>query len=174
MTRPRASWFSILFKSEDFIVGTLAGFIILLFCPTWIENDFAKDIYGIGASVLAIIFSVYIAALAIIMSAADDSFVELLHDEGAFEKLMATFRATLLLLFGALAYSLFAYVVSATYRVRGPGGQHKTIMAVFAWLFIWSVWATLSASLASITYSQLRVRYTQLLNKKQKGQEARR
>ena len=70
-------------------LGLAVVFAVLL--DDWVPNEFAKDIYSIGISVLSIVFSVYFAALAIIISASDDDFVAFLEETGDYSASLELF-----------------------------------------------------------------------------------
>src|ERR1035438_2279483 len=95
--------------SPDLIASVLLSFITAVFCPSLISISMAKDFYGVGISVLSIVFSVFFAALAIIMSAGDNEFVAFLHENGAYSEIIWNFRFTVLILFSSLLISLAEY-----------------------------------------------------------------
>src|ERR1041384_3873475 len=93
----------------DLLLATTATVALYVFMPEQISNGFARDLYGVGISVLSIVFSIFVAALAIIMSASDDEFLKFLESDGLYTLLLWGFKFTLFLLFVALMYSLILY-----------------------------------------------------------------
>ena len=61
------TWKSI-FYALDLWAALLIAVVSGILFPHWIKTDFAKDLYGVAIGVLSIIFSVFFAALAIIMA----------------------------------------------------------------------------------------------------------
>jgi|GEM_PF-524837 len=145
--------------SMDFVVGAVTGLTVYFFSGHWIGNGFAKDLYGVGISVLAIVFSVYFAGLAIIMASSDDEFVQFLEQEGDFTAIVTAFQDALHILFSALIYSIVLYGYTA-YRIeRHIEHQGKYFLALFAFLFAWGLLGALMATRDSIRYSVLRSRF---------------
>lgn len=144
----------------DFLAAIACAFAVMVFAPLWIKSDFARDIYNIGISVLAIVFSVFFAAMAIIMSASQDEFMKFLQREDLFDTLVTTFKVSLIALFVALMYSLAAF--SASGYVLSNNSIHeqsRVYLAIFCFLFLYSLLATLSASLDAIRFSERRHRF---------------
>src|ERR1039458_778761 len=96
--------------SYDLILATLAALATAILCPSVISISMAKDFYGVGISVLSIVFSIFFAALAIVMSAGDNEFVAFLHENGAYSEIIWNFRFTVMILFGSLMLSIADYV----------------------------------------------------------------
>ena len=57
-----------------------------------IPESIARDIYGVGITVLSIVFSVFFAAVALVMTASDDDFVLFLEEEGYYSVLLWCFQ----------------------------------------------------------------------------------
>ena len=143
----------------DFFVGLGSLLGVCLFSEDWIENGFAKDIYAVGITVLSVVFSVYFAGLAIIMSSSDDDFVAFLEKEGDFTSIVTAFEDALYVLFAALLYSLLTYAYTAFRFDRHIQYQNKYFIAVFAFLFLWGLFGAVIATRDSIIYSKYRSRY---------------
>lgn len=152
----------------DLAVALVAGGTVWLIAPNSVPNDFAKDIYGLGASVLAIVFSVFFAALAIIMSADGDDFVELLEERGTLDVVLFHFRFTLWLLFLGLCASVVLYAITSWWSISGDHAQSRILTSTFVGLLLWGVSATLESALSSVTHSQLHVKYMQLSDEEKK------
>jgi hypothetical protein len=136
---------------------TLGTCLFLL--PGDIKNEFARDIYGIGVSVLSIVFSVYFAALAIIISSSDDDFVAFLEEGGHYSVILWSFKWTLLCLFVALVYSIIVYALSSSWLSVNVGSQSKWFFVPFIGLFSYSLFAAFNAVLDSLKYSRFRVMF---------------
>lgn len=150
-----------LFFALDFWAACAASVLVRVTLPALIKNELAKDFYGVGLSILAILFSVFFAALAIIMASTDDEFVKFMEAAGDYSRLISTMRFTLYSLFIALIVSILLYVYSA-YRISsGVGCQHWWLLDSFSFLFIYALFASLSTTHDAIRYSQNRVRFLQ-------------
>jgi len=79
----------------DFLLAIVGAIFIAVVFPCALPIDFAKDIYNVGISVLSIVFSVFFAALAIIMASSDDDFVRFLEKDGDYTLLINTFQVSL-------------------------------------------------------------------------------
>ena len=68
--------------SWDFILSLAIAATFGFWLPLWVPNELTKDYYGIGISVLSIVFSLFFAALAVVITASDDDFVMFLEAHG--------------------------------------------------------------------------------------------
>lgn len=146
----------------DFGLAVLGAIFIAAALPACLATGFAKDVYGVGISVLSILFAVYFAALAIIMASSDDEFVTFLDQQGDYTLLIATFRFSLLILFVALLMSLCFYAYTS-FRLSGHfEHQHKWLMVVFGFVFLWGLFASFVSTRDAILYSKYRIRFLAL------------
>jgi hypothetical protein len=152
--------------SWDFLASLPISLVVAYLLPFWVSNEFAHDLYGIGISVLSIVFSVYFAALAIIISSSDDDFVRFLEEEGDYTAIITTFEFSLGALFIALLYSLIMYAFTAAWIAHKFESQQYWWLAIFTFLFLYSLFAALNSTMDSITYAKFRTKY---LKKKPKG-----
>jgi energy-coupling factor transporter transmembrane protein EcfT len=135
------------------------------FLPRWVPSALAQDFYRVGISVLAILFSVFFAALAVIISATNDDFVRWLDsdkqasDDGDFAAIVSAFRFSLVSLFVALTSSLLLYAYTSVRIANAVKHQHKCFAAVFAFLFFYGLFTAGICTLNAITFSRLRSRY---------------
>jgi len=117
-----------------------------------------------SAEFLAIIFSVFFAALAILITSGDNEFVRFLQSEGFYKKIIFTFKYTLILLFIGfiLAISLFIgilpYALSTTVYI-----YPKLNFLVFTFIAIYSLFATANSSLDAIKYAEFRARFLEII-----------
>lgn len=145
--------------SGDFVAGLAAIAACIWLLPA-LTNQIAGSIFSIGISVLSIIFSVFFAALAIILSASDDDFVAYLEQDGIYTSLIRSFRITLGSLFFALCVAIVAYVGSTV--------RHPTEMiplwqfAGFAGVSVYALFATYFATLDATTYCLKRAEFVTL------------
>lgn len=146
----------------------LASLAILIFFSVILDgsvsSEFSKDVYGVGISVLSIVFSVYFAALALIITSGDDDFVHFLEEEGDYTGIIDTFKFSLLALFTALLYSIIVYIYTASqiYQVNSQSTriyQPQVFLLIFSFLFSYGLFAALKATLDSISYALFRVSF---------------
>lgn len=148
----------------DLIAAVVVALVVATCSPRWVPASLCKDLYLLGTSVLSIIFSVYIAALAIVISSADDAFVKFLEEDGSFSDLLWGFETTLVLLFLALVFSVVAYSLTSVQIARDLPLQHLSGIVVFVFLFAYSLGATLASTLTSITYARRRAAFLKAVN----------
>ncbi|MGB5769357.1 MAG: hypothetical protein WBM32_05725 [Crocosphaera sp.] len=151
----------------DFLVSLAISLISYFAINVSISNLFAKDIYGIGISVLSIVFSVYFAALAIIIASSDDGFVDFLEKQGVYQEIIWTFRYSLFILFIGLLFSLIIYALTSAWitfsdAARQNSLQPREYFAVFIFLFSYGLFCSLNSTLDSIKYALRRSRYLQI------------
>lgn len=148
-----------IFTSLDFWIATVAACLLAFWFPYWLPNGLAKDYYGIGISVLSIVFSVFFAALAVIITASDDDFVAFLDAEGDYTELLLNFRFSLGLLFCALIYSLVLYAYTSARISRSVERQHSLFVVVFGFLFLWGLFAAFNSAYDAIKYAEYRKKF---------------
>ncbi len=138
-------------------IGVIAGLFLTL--PASLPLEFARDAYLAAISVLSIIFSVYFAALAVIIASTDDGFVCFLQSRGHYEKLMFSFGLTQLSLFSALIFSIGMYLFASFCIVSGETMQVKYYFLAFMGLFAYSLLAAFGATKDALKYSRRRAEY---------------
>ena len=148
--------------SIDLWAAVIVAGLAFVLLPRWVSLPMAKDLYGLGTSVLSIVFSVFIAALAVIISATDDAFVKWLEEENQFSDILWMFKATLVILFIALVYSVIAYAITASQAAAGNTLQHSASLVLFTFLFFYSLDATLAATMAAVGYARRRTEFVKL------------
>jgi len=148
--------------SWDFIAAIIISILFYVAAPTKIPNEFAVKLYDIGISVLSIVFSVFFAALAIIISSSDDDFVRFLDEEGDYTAIIDTFKFSLMVLFIALIYSIVLSAVTSYILSMGNKDQHTFFLALFVLLFLYGLFATLNSTYDAIKYAQYRTKYLQI------------
>jgi hypothetical protein len=149
--------------SYDTLVAVLLTLGCLYFLPQWISGDLIKDLLSMGIGVLSIIFSIFFAALAFIIGASDDEFVGFLEEYGLFTKLINTFKWTVGSLFVSLFYSIIVYII-ASFKLSESKDYvfSEILLAVFCFLFFYSLIATMISTNDAIKYSNRRIKYVNL------------
>lgn len=153
-----------LFRSRDFYAAAMAGLLVLLFAPDWVSLTLAKEVLSITVSVLAIIFSVFFAGVAVIITAGDNDFIAFLQLDGTFTRILWSYKATLMILFGALVFSLGFLLTVLVYSEMSPilpssAYVPKWALVALAVASVWALFAALGAAADAILYANLRVRY---------------
>jgi len=158
---------SIIFSYDT---GVSIALSVISYCtlPDYLNMKFLLTFYNICISVLSIIFSLFFAALAIIMSSSDNDFIEFLEQRKTFSKLLFSFKATLVMLFVSLVYSIILYTGSSFYIETynfGVWEQHKILFCILELLFIYSMIATGLSILDTIAFSKFRSIFLSKKNK---------
>lgn len=146
------------FLSWDIWISIVVGVITYSILPEYLDVKFTKSFYNTGITVLSIIFSLFFAALAIIMSSSDNDFIQFLEKENHFTELLWTFKFTLIILFISLIYSIGLYTFSE-YLIENNTSefeQHRIYFVTFEILFSYSMLATFLAVLDTIQFSKFR------------------
>lgn len=151
-------FFKVLVSWDILAAGAVSAAVAAL-AAQWLPIVLVKDLYGLGTTVLAILFSVFFACLTIIMASSDDEFVKFLEQVGQYTELIATFRFTLSVLFLALSYSIFMYIYTSVRVAMLIGYQSKWWAVGFCFLGLYGLFAAFEASLDSLTYAKFRVRF---------------
>ena len=156
------------FLSWDFAVSLAVAAGICFWLPNMISNAFAKDLYAIGISVLSIVFSVFFAALAIIISAGDNDFISFLQKGNLYSSLIQFFRFTLFLLLLSLCGSIAIYAFTSNSLDLKIITQPKWYFVIFTFFFVYSLAATCGSVGDALRYAERRVQYIERTNAKEK------
>lgn len=156
-----------LFISLDFISAFCISIVLLIICPKKIEISLIIEILRIAISVLSIIFSVYFAALAIIITSGDDDFIDFLEENGSYSHIIWTFKVTLLLLFFSLVISILIFVWIIPYDEVAIVIRWfpKWGLILYSTFSSWSLFAAANATLDAIRYAEYRAKFI-AINKK--------
>jgi len=152
--------------SRDILAALAVAGVTFILLPSRITHALARDLYSVGISVLSIVFSVYFAALAIIISSSDNDFVEFLEETDDYSGLIETFRFSLLVLFVALIFSITMYILSSIWIADNYIDQPSLITVVFCFLFLYGMFAAATATLDAIKYSKFRAKFLKLRKKR--------
>lgn len=154
-----------IFTCWDFIASLFITLVLYLLSPHQLTGGFLKDFYGIGISVLSIVFSVYFAALAIIISSSDDDFVRFLESEGHYTAILGTFKFAIFMIFIALVYFIILFSVS-TYKVGVDSKYTQSYLWLIssAFLFSYSLFCVFNSTIDALKYSHYRVQFLEQKN----------
>ena len=153
-------------KSWDIWVAIFITFVVWFILPATIKNDLVLNLYNIGISVLSIVFSVFFAALAIIITSGDNDFIHFLEETNDYSIIISGFKLALIILFLALLYSIFIYAATALWISDGGSTQSIYWFAGFVFWFMYGLMATADSSLTSIRYAVYRVQFIRASHKK--------
>lgn len=151
-------------KSPDTIISLIVSVCLIIFLPEQIKSSFALSFYNVGITVLSIIFSLFFASLAIIMSSTDNDFIDFLEDENekAFTVLMETFKFVLIMLFVSLIYSIVLYTTTEYFikvHKEATALQTKWFFIIFQFLFSYSLIATALSVNDTLTFTSMRTKF---------------
>ncbi len=149
-----------IFFSWDIIVSFIATIILYIGLPSFIPANILKPIYEVIISVLAVMFSVFFAALAVLITAGDNEFVRFLEEEGLYRRIIFTFRITLLLLFVALLYSIISFVAILPYTDQQLHYVYsKSQVILFSFISLYALLASINSTMDAIKYAEFRAKY---------------
>jgi hypothetical protein len=148
--------------SWDTIISLVVTAVAWKFIPEDVTNKLALSIYGTAITVLAIIFSIFFASLAVILAFPDNEFIVFIEAPGKlFSRLLVFFRTTLAALFVSLVYTIGVYVSLSFCDPESETLQGLFIAFIF--LFTYSLFATAIAVDVTLKLTSRRAGY--LVNK---------
>jgi hypothetical protein len=153
-------------RSWDFLLAFIICIIAIVTLASFVGNELSKDLYGVGISVLSIVFSVYFAALAIIISSGDDDFIYFLEEVGDYSRIIKTFRFSLIALFIALLYSIVMYTVTSVWINDKILTQPKWFLVGFSFLFLYSLFVAFGTVVDAINYAKARADFLKKIRQK--------
>lgn len=163
--------------SYDMLGALLMSGVVCFFLPEYINAEFTTSFYSVGISVLSIIFSLFFAALAVIMASSDTDFIEFMEEKGRFTFLMYTFKVTLIMLFISLSYSIVVNAYTDYWIKKAAGNSthksHKIYFVLFVFLFTYSMIATGLSIKDTFMFTKFRLKFIES-EKKRKEAESRR
>jgi hypothetical protein len=162
-----------LFVSPDFIVAIIIAIAVFVIIPEKLQISIVKDIFEVAISVLSIIFSVYFAALAVVITAGDNEFVNFMEEDGSYSHIIWTFKITLFLLFFALISSIAMFVITLPYQSAKITEYWWPSWGFSIYMFVslWALFAAAMATLDSILYAEYRTRYLKIMKDKRKNDD---
>lgn len=157
-----------IFLSWDFLVAIAVTIVLYIFLPPLIPAKIIKPIYEVSISVLAVMFSVFFAALAVLITAGDNEFVRFLEEEGLYRRIIFTFKATLILLFIALLISILSFVTILPYvELQTQFLYSKIQVLLFAFITLYALLASIGSTMDAIRYAEFRAAYLEVTKDKQ-------
>jgi len=149
-----------IFISWDFFGAAIFASIYGYLVNSDISADIVKNITALAVTTLSIIFSVYFAALAVLITSVDNEFKKFLQSFNAYTELIWSFKFTFLLIFLALTFSIILYVTSLFEMEKNiPGVYPLGIMVPYIFITIYSLFCTVSSSLDAIKYAEYRTKH---------------
>lgn len=148
--------------SWDFGAAVASAVIVAGITPRFIPNATAQDLFRVGTSVLSLLFSIFFAALAVIVSSANEEFLVWLAsgtksgEKGDYEKIVSAYRFSLLALFVALVVALWLFGYTSIRMGNGVHDQHKWFLVAFTFAFFYALFVAIQASFYAVKFSQFR------------------
>lgn len=153
--------------SWDLLVTLIVTIVTYYALPNYLDMDFVLSIYNMSITILSIIFSLFFAALAIIMSSSENDFIDFLEETKGFSELLWSFKITLIMLFVSLIYSIVLYT-GTSYCIESYEGnwlQRDILFLVLTALFTYSMSSTCISVYDTIKFSEYRSKFER--NKKE-------
>jgi hypothetical protein len=160
------------FLTWDIYVSLAVVVVLGFLIKDDISLSIVKEILTVSISVLAIVFSVFFAAMAVLITAGDNEFVRFLEEDGSFKQIAGIFRVTLLLLFIALLISIILFVIIVSFS--GEDDVYifpKWGLLVYSFLALYALLSAINSSLDAIKYAELRARFLAITKKNDKTSE---
>lgn len=145
----------------DFWLSLVTFLLAIYFLPYEPNLEFAKSLYGIGIATLSVVFSVYFAGLAVLISFGDNKFVKFLEEDGSFTSMINKYRNVLYIIFFSLIYSIAWYILVSYKKTNNDIPHNEYIFSFFIALFMYSLFASLTVVINSINYAKWRVQFIQ-------------
>ncbi len=156
-----------IFISWDFLTAIAVAIALYLFLPPLLPAKIIKPIYEVSISVLSVIFSVFFAALAVLITAGDNEFVRFLEEDGLYRKIIFTFKVTLILLFVALLFSIGSFVTILPYTETDMQFVYaKEMVVLFAFITLYALLASINSTMDAIKYAEFRAAYLEITQDK--------
>lgn len=151
--------------SWDWVLAIIVIIIIWIFLPSNLTYLMVKDVYGVSINILSIVFSVFFAALAILITAGDNEFVNFLEKDGSYSRIIWTYEFTLILLAISLIFSIIFYVTSLSRAEHATDEYPTLVLLFFGFMFLYSLFAVFQSSLDIIRYAKCRSRFLMCTDK---------
>lgn len=143
----------------DFITITIVLFLLLIFAPEYLPLELIKQVINIYITILAITFSLFFAAFAIIISSNDDSFMMFLEDDKIFSDVLWTYKFTLYISFITLILSVADFIISCALLESGYTDQYYIIFVINTALFLYSTFSIFNSIKDSIKFIEFRLKF---------------
>lgn len=146
--------------SWDWPAAALLTLLVAFLLPTGASYATANGVFAVSISVLSIVFSVFFAALAILITAGDNEFVKFLERGGLYKEIVWTFRLTFSLLAIALVFAIVLYVTSLVGATAEPPPVYpRNLFILFGFVGLYSLLAAVNSSLDIIKYAEFRAKF---------------
>jgi len=160
MTKDR---FLSILVSWDWPLAAILTLVLGWLLPSDATYGLANGIFEVSISVLAIVFSIFFAALAILITAGDNDFVRFLERDGLYKEIVWTFRLTFIMLAVALVFAITLYATSLAGAESAPPPTYPhTLFALFGFTALYALLAAVSSSLDIIKYAEYRAKYLEI------------
>lgn len=145
--------------SIDFAFAVIVTASVGYFIPATIKYDFTTSFYNVGITVLSIVFSLFFASLAILMSLSDSEFIDFLEEKEHYSTLIFTYKFTLVCLFFSLGYSIVLYAFADYWVKHHPKNclHNNWFFLGFVFVFTYSLTATALCIKDAIKFSKYRL-----------------
>jgi len=128
--------------------------------PSHIPLVFTKEIYSGGIAVMAIVFSIVFAAIAVIAAGGESPFIAFLEDGNAgFSELLESFRVTLNVLFGALLLSLVEFGYAVLRITASDKDESKLFLSLFIYMVLYALIAARLTGSDAIMFAKKRAAF---------------
>jgi hypothetical protein len=151
--------------SWDFWAALLAAGLMSVLVGSPVTMSVARDLFGVSITALSIIFSVFFAALAVLITSGDNEFYRFMHQHGFQRRIMWSFKVTLLLLFVSLVAAMCLYILAspdANDPQRSALPYPALPLVAFGWLAFYALFAAISSCLDAIKYAEYREKFSML------------
>jgi len=154
-----------IFVSWDFITALFVFLFSFIVLPKEIFAEDAINIYQVGVTILSLIFSIYFASMAFILSSSDDEFVLFLEEKGHFTYLIESFSYTLKVVFIALMFSLSFLIMNffVMEKIVAPINS-RFIVSLFLLIGSYSLFCVIGTTMDSIKFVKYRIEYLKVKN----------
>lgn len=153
--------------SWDFGAALLVGTALYFMLPEYLNMNFLLSVYYILITVLTIIFPLFFAAFAILISSSDTDFIRFLEENNLYTELLWSFKVTLNMLLISLIYSIILYArTSYSIELHKPAiwGQHNLFFIALASLFTYSMVSTFLCIYDTLEFSKARAKFIDQMN----------
>lgn len=160
------------FFSLDFVLamGGAILFAILMVEPA--SSDTVKEISSLAVTTLSIIFSVFFAALAVLITSADNEFVKFLERFNGYTEIIWSFKFTFFVIFIALLFSIVLYVTTLFELAKQiPGVYPWFILFPYVFFSLYALFGTVLSTVDAIKYAEYRTKFLLVSSKKEEKKE---
>jgi len=152
----------------DFIVSMIIAVSCGILLPKYLNIEFLNSMYSIAVTLLSILFSLFFAALTLIMISNADDFILFLEEDNIYSGIIATFKITLIITFISLLISIIMYAQTMFLIKENYINQNKIFFIIFVFSLFYSLFAIINSVIDSIKYSEKRIQYIKIKNTNKK------